>query len=148
MTVHPFGKKDSPCCSNYALKQCAKDQLQSENVIKCIDNNFYMDDFVKSTSSVKFLLQICQGIIKILASANFRLHKWITNSSLICETFPWSEVSDKCTNLNEQVIEIILGIVCKIKGDTFKVDLVQKTFPQQKEEYLVNCVQFLIHLVF
>ena len=70
MTVHLFGKSDSPCCSNYALKQCAKDHLQSENVIECVDNNFYMDDFVKSTSSEKFLLQICQVIIKVLASAN------------------------------------------------------------------------------
>ena len=78
MTVHLFGKNDSPCCSNYALKQCAKDQLQSGNVIECVDNNFYKDDFVKSTSSEKFLLQICQLIIKVLASANFRLHKWIT----------------------------------------------------------------------
>ena len=74
MAVHLFGKNDSPCCSNYTLKQCAKDQLQSENVIKRVGNNFYMDDFVKSTSSEKFLLQICQ----VLASTNFRLHKWIT----------------------------------------------------------------------
>ena len=138
MTVHLFGKNDSPCCSNYALKQCAKDQLQSENVIKCIDNNFYMDDFVKSTSSEKFLLQICQVIIKVLASANFRLHKWITNSSLICETLPRSEVSDKCTNLNEQTIERILGIIWKIKSDTLKVDLVRKTFPPTKRGVLIQ----------
>ena len=92
MTVHLFGKNDSPCCSNYALRQCAKDQLQYENVIKCVDNNFYKDDFVKSTSSEKFILQICQEIIKVLVSANFRLHKWITNSLLVCETLPRSEV--------------------------------------------------------
>ena len=111
MTVHLFGKNDSPCCSNYALKQCAKDQLQNGNVIECVDSNFYMDDFVKSTLSEKFILQICQVIIKVLASANFRLHKWITNSSLICETLPRSEVSYKCTNLNEQTVERILGII-------------------------------------
>ena len=132
MTVHLFGKNDSPCCSNYALKQCAKDQLQSENVIECVDNNFYMDDFVKLTSSEKYLLQICQVIIKVLASANFTLHKWITNSSLICETLPRSEVSDKSTDLNEQTIEKILGIIWRIKGDTLKVDLVRKTFPATK----------------
>ena len=129
-------KNDSPCCSNYALQQCAKDQLQSENVIECVDTSFYMDDFVKSTSSEKFLLHICQVIIKVLASANFRLHKWITSSSLICETLPRSEISDKCTNLNEQTIEIILGIIWKIKGDTLKVDLVRKTFPPTKRAVL------------
>ena len=148
MTVHLFGKNDSPCSSNYAMRQCAKDQLQSQNVIKCVDKNFYMDDFVKSTLSEKFLLQICQEIIKVLVSANFRLHKWITNSLLICETLPWSELSDKCTNLNEQTIERILEIIWKIKSDTLKIELVLKTFLQQKEEYLVNCVQFLIYLVF
>ena len=41
MTGDLFGKKTIlPCCSNCALKQCAKDQLQSENVIECVDNNF------------------------------------------------------------------------------------------------------------
>ena len=107
-----------------------------------------MDDFNKLASLEKFILQICQLILKILASTNFRLHKWISNSSLICETFPRSEVSDKCTNLNQQTIGRILGLVWKMKGYTLKVGLVRKTFPQQKEEYLVNCVQFLIHLVF
>ena len=67
-----------------------------------------------------------------MASANFKLHKWITNSLLICETLPRSEVSDKCNNLNEQTIERILGIIWKIKGDTLKVDLVRKTFPPAK----------------
>ena len=71
-----------------------------------------------------------------MASANFRLHKWITNSSLICETLPRSEVSDKCTNLNEQTIERILGIIWKIKSDTLKVDLVRKTFPATKRGLL------------
>ena len=136
MIVHLFGKNYSPCCSNYALKQCAKDQLQSENVIKCVDNNFHIGDFVKSTSSEKFLLQVCEVIIKVLASANFRLHKWKSNSSLICETLPRSEVSGKCTNINEQTIERILRIIWKIKSDTLKVDLVRKTFPPTKRGVL------------
>ena len=129
-------EKTIPLAAHITPKQCAKDQLQSENVIECVDNNFYMDDFVKSTSSEKFLLQICQVIIKVLTSANFRLHKWITNSSLICETLPRSEVSDKCTNLNEQTIERILGIIWKIKGDTLRVDLVRETFPLTKRGVL------------
>ena len=124
-------KKRFPLLLKLRPKECAKDQLQSENVIECVDNNFYMDDFVKSTSE-KFLLQICQVTIKVLASTNFRLHKWITNSSLICETLPRSEVSDKSTNLNEKTIERILGIIWKIKDDTLKVDLVRKTFPPTK----------------
>ena len=55
---------------------------------------------------------------------------------LICETLPRSEVPDKCTNLNEQAIERILGIIWKIKNDTLKVDLVPKTFPPTKRGVL------------
>ena len=78
-----------------------------------------------------------------MASTNFRLHKWITNSSLICETLPKSEVSDKCTNLNEKTIERILGIIWKIKDDTLKVDLVRKTFPPTKTGVLSQlCTTF------
>ena len=71
-----------------------------------------------------------------MTSANFRLHKWITNSSLICETLPRSEASDKCTNLNEQTIERIFGIIWKFKSYTLKVDLVRKTFPPTKRGIL------------
>ena len=77
-----------------------------------------------------------------MASANFKLHKWITNSLLICETLPRSEVSDKCNNLNEQTIERILGIIWKIKGDTLKVDLVRKTFPPAKRGVLSQLYTF------
>ena len=49
---------------------------------------------------------------------------------------PRSEVSDNCTNLNEQTIEGILGIIWKIKDDILKVDLVRKTFPLTKRGIL------------
>ena len=77
-----------------------------------------------------------------MASANFRLHKWITNSSLICETLPRSEVSDKCNNLNEQTKERILGIIWKIKSDTLKVYLVRKTCSPTKRGVLSQLCTF------
>ena len=48
-TRHVFGAKSSPTCANYALRQMAKDNAEEdENLVKAIQRNFYMDDFLNS----------------------------------------------------------------------------------------------------
>ena len=47
MSVHIFGKVDSPCIANWGLKKTAKDQAKSyyQRAIESILEHFYMDDF-------------------------------------------------------------------------------------------------------
>ena len=55
MNVHIFGKKDSPCITNFSLKQWAKDQQDefSKVITESVDKDFYIYDFLKSGECVK-----------------------------------------------------------------------------------------------
>ena len=50
MTVHVFGKVDSPCCANWILKKAANDQqhIHDKRTINAILDRFYMDDYLDS----------------------------------------------------------------------------------------------------
>lgn len=50
MNVHIFGKADSPCCGNWAIKKIAIDEKKNfdNEVIKALKRDFYMDDFLNS----------------------------------------------------------------------------------------------------
>ena len=68
MTVHIFDKKDSPCVANYGLKKCAMDQSNSFDVktIECVEEAFYMNNFLKSNDSEKYLLTLSKELIETL----------------------------------------------------------------------------------
>ena len=50
MNVHIFGAISSPSCSNFALRQNAKDYQSKygEDVSQSLQRNFYVDDLLKS----------------------------------------------------------------------------------------------------
>ena len=53
MLVHPFGATSSPSIAGYALRKVARDNSvrASPETIKTVENNFYVDDCLKSLSS-------------------------------------------------------------------------------------------------
>ena len=82
MTVHLFGASSSPGCSNYGLKQAAQDGeaefgTQAANFVR---SNFYVDDGLASTSSVKQAIDLVSDTKALCEKAGIRLHKFATNS--------------------------------------------------------------------
>ena len=62
-TPHVFGAKSSPTCANYALHQVAKDNAEEdENLVKAVQRNFYMDDFLKSVRTPHEAIEIYQKV--------------------------------------------------------------------------------------
>jgi hypothetical protein len=55
MLVHIFGATSSPCCANKALRQTADDNERyfDPEVIQTLRRNFYVDDNLKSVSTVQ-----------------------------------------------------------------------------------------------
>ena len=53
LLVHLFGAVSSPSCANFALRQTARDNKSTfhPKVIRTIENNFNVDDCLKSLSS-------------------------------------------------------------------------------------------------
>ena len=67
MSVHIFGKIDSPCIANWVVKKTAKDQTKSyfERGIESILEHFYMDHFLDLFSSQTEAINICKEISEI-----------------------------------------------------------------------------------
>ena len=81
---HVFGAKSSPTCANYALKRVAIDNEDEFPIAaKTIQNNFYMDDFIKSVETPEEEINVCKQLQTLLSKHGFELRKWITNSDVV-----------------------------------------------------------------
>lgn len=67
MEVHLFGATSSPSCANYALRRCADDNDHQFDavVVSTIINNFYVDDCLKSVSSVDQAISLYHDLTAI-----------------------------------------------------------------------------------
>ena len=81
---HVFGAKSSPTCANNALKGVAIDNEDEFPIAaKTIQNNFYMDDFIKSVETLEEAIKVFKQMQPLLSKHGFDLKKWITNSNVV-----------------------------------------------------------------
>ena len=86
---HVFGAKSSPTCANYALKQVAIDNEDEFPIAaKTIQNNFYMDDFIKSVETTEEAIKVFKQLQPLLSKHGFELKKWIANSDAVTNAIP------------------------------------------------------------
>ena len=136
MVRHLFGKVDSPCIANWALKKSA--EQSSQEIQSAINNNFYMDDFLKSMSNETDLIKLVGGVIATLKTCSFRLSKFVSNSIKVLKHLPATEISPKYVNLdlNSLSSERTLGLIWNIDKDTFTFKPVWKKLPNTKRGIL------------
>ena len=73
---HVFGAKSSPTCANYALKRVAVDNENEFSIAaKTIQNNFYMDDFIKSVETPEEAIKVFKQLQPLLSKHGFELKK-------------------------------------------------------------------------
>ena len=95
-TRHVLGAKSSPTCANYALHQVAKDNaVNNESVVRTVQRNFYMDDFLKSVRTPREAIEIYQKVRDILIKGGFNLTKWITSDDEVKSQIPETDRSTK-----------------------------------------------------
>ena len=104
----------------------AKDNAkEDENLVKAVQRNFYMDEFLKSVKKPQEAIEIYQKVIDILIKGGFNLTKWITSdeevksqiletdrSTKVVKTFEAEPQSSPILGLNWNVDTDIL-IVCR-----------------------------------
>ena len=67
MNVHLFGKNDSTCIANYAFRKYAQDSSDSNaETLFAVENEFYMDDFLRSDNSLSNLYEVCHNVTTVL----------------------------------------------------------------------------------
>ena len=88
MTRHIFGATSSPSCASYCLKRTAHDNedLYPESATRAVLQNFYVDDFLKSTPTVQAAIQLIPQVIAVLNTGSFKLTKFLSNSQEVMTT--------------------------------------------------------------
>ena len=90
MCVHVFGGTYSPSCSNYALKRTSidgKDQFGLE-AAKTLQNNFYVDDLLKSVAQEDQAIQLIKNVKAMCSSGGFKLTKFLSNNKRVLQCIP------------------------------------------------------------
>ncbi|XP_032402158.1 uncharacterized protein LOC116709857 [Xiphophorus hellerii] len=125
MKVHLFGATSSPGCANYGLKHLAtENETQFPLASQFIMKDFYVDDGVTSTASVKEAIQLAQEAQTLCASGGLRLHKFVSNDKTVLESIPSSERASPLQAcdlaFNDSKLERALGIHWHIDSDTLR----------------------------
>ena len=123
-TRHVFGAKSSLTCANYALHQVAKDNtVNNESVVRTLQRNFYMDDFLKSLRTPQEAIEIYQKVRDILIKGGFNLTKWITSDDEVKSQILETDRSTKVVKTIEAEPQSssILGLIWNVDTDSLIV---------------------------
>ncbi len=135
MTVHLFGAVSSPSCSCYALKQTAKDNEADfpSEVIETVNNNFYVDDCLKSVPSEEVAISMVKNLTSLCQKGGFRLTKWISNSRKVLQSVSEENRAKDIQQLNldrdKLPVERALGLQWSVEADTFQFKISLKNQP-------------------
>lgn len=135
MLVHLFGAASSPSCSNFALQKTAEDNEEKfdSEVINIVRRNFYVDDCLKSTSTVSRAILLAHDLRDLLMKGGFHLTKWISNSRELLSSIPKEERAENVIDLDldqdKLPIERALGTQWSAESDEFCFKIVIKERP-------------------
>ena len=123
---HVFGAKSSPTCANYALKRVGLDNEKEYPIAtKAIQNNFYMDDFIKSVETPEEAIEVFNQLQPLLSQNGFELKKWISNNDAVTKAIP--EDLKPISNTKQVEVEpstegsSVLGLQWTVTDDSLQV---------------------------
>ena len=95
MTVHLFEGTWLPSCCTYAMHRTVQNHEHqfSESACETVRRNFYVDDCLKSVSSVEEAVALVKELKTLLAQGGFNLTKWTSNHPAVLEAIPLSDRS-------------------------------------------------------
>ena len=139
MTVHLFGGIWSPSCASFALRRTADDHASEYDpeVIRTVYENFYVDDCLKSVSTVQRAIQLVQQLCQLLRKGGFRLTKWVSNQKEVMESIPETERAKEVEDLNLPLpVERALGLEWKTSTDVIGIKVTPKEGPHTRRGLL------------
>ena len=140
MEVHLFGATSSPNCSNFALRRTADDNKVefTDEVVKNVKRNFYVDDCFKSVKSSETAADIVDQLRNILSKGGFRITKWLCRKVL--NSIPQVERAPSVLDLDldkeKPPIQRTLGLHWDMKSDKFMFKVALKDKPNTRRGIL------------
>jgi len=120
MEIHLFGATSS-----------AEDKGEfSEDVVKTVKRNFYVDDCLESVKSVENAVEVVDQLREILSKGGFRLTKWSCNRSQVLDTIPQvgkaQSVLDLDLDKDKLPMQRTLGLHWDTESDKFMFKVAPK----------------------
>lgn len=148
MTVHLFGNGPSPAIATFGLRKTALDgeEEYGKDTAKFIHRNFYVDDGLVSCTTPHEAINLVKNAQAVLATANIRLHKVISNSVEVMEALPADDrakdVKDLDLRKDTLPSQRTLGVQWNLQEDkfTFKVSIPDKPFTRRGVLSVVNSI--------
>ena len=90
--------------ANYVLRKIALDNREdvsfSEDTIRSVEHNFYMDDFLKSVYDEATAVRMFHEMTSLLSRGGFRLTKWISSLREVVSQIPPVEKASPSVDAN------------------------------------------------
>ena len=83
-----FGVSSSPFLATAALHRIAQDHSEENFTAPLVEKNFYVDDFLHGSNSVKEAIAVQLDLTALLAKGKMSLRKWRTNSQALRDAIP------------------------------------------------------------
>lgn len=139
MSVHLFGNTCSPAIATYGLRKTAEDGEErfGKAAKEFVRNDFYVDDGITSRESEEEVITLMKNTQAMLATANLRLHKFVSNSVAVMEALPPKDRLENLQDLDLHVdplpIQRSLGLYWDLERDvfTFQVSPPEKPFTRR-----------------
>ena len=146
MNVHLFGNGPSPAVVTFGLRKTATDGEEEfgENVAEFVHRNFYLDDGLASRPTAKEAIDLVTATQAMLATANLKPYKVVSNSVEVMEAFPaeymGKEIRDLDLRHDSLPAQRSLGVCWNLDTFTFKVCLTVKPFTRRGVLSVVNSI--------
>ena len=151
---HIFGAKSSSTCANYALKRVGLDNEREYPIAaKSIENNFNMDNFIKSVETPEEAFEIFNQLQPLLSQHEFELKKVISNNDAVTKAIP--ENLKSISNTKQVEVEpnkegsSVLGLQWTVTDDSLQVCRVRNKeveAPIPRERFCRWYLQYLTRL--
>ncbi|KAG1653031.1 Pro-Pol polyprotein [Nymphon striatum] len=125
MTSHLFGGVWSLSAANYALRRCADDHRHRypPEVADSVLSNFYVDDWLMSTSSRSEAIHLAQRVKDMLKGGGFKLTKFLSNDKEVMKAIPVDQrvncIADVDLDRHELPQDRALGVKWNPNNDSF-----------------------------
>lgn len=135
--VHIYGSTSSPSLCSLGLKYAINQSDVSEQCIKYVHENFYVDDGVMSVSTPDEAVSILRETREALGKFGIRLHKIASNSDQVINSFP-NDVKPQ-TNNSSNSVQKVLGVNWNTSADTLEISIDIPEKPFTKRGVLAVC---------
>lgn len=135
MRVHVFGNSPSLAEAIYGMRLAAKEAEREygADAWNFIEQDFYVDDALKSFPTVAEAVGILHRAQKMLALSNLRLHKIASNKTEVISAFSpedrAKDIKDLDLTKDELPVQRSLGVSWNPTSDTFTFHVPQEQKP-------------------